>query len=182
MRPNRALAPTKFRLCMCCQFESNPICCACGAVPRNTHKALGPEIAVVHSIGRQRKLQANASCIPLSDVASPCQCLPQLVPLKMVAGNGSLPWDRKLLPPMEGGERSAVSIRPPETFKIIHTKGEEHIQRSEDSLLKFRWHSFLRPFALCLSCLDMTYLCSIWRQRYQDPVLLGSQCLSLSLW
>jgi len=77
--------------------------------------------------------------IPLSDVASLCRRLPQLDPLKMVASNGSLPWDRKLVPPVpqwDGGERSSVSIRPPETFKIIHTKGEEHIQRSEDSLLR----------------------------------------------
>ena len=72
---------------------------------------------MVHSIGRQRKLQANASCIPLSDVASPCRRLPQLDPLKMVASNGSPPWDRKLLPPVDGGERSIVSIRPSETFK-----------------------------------------------------------------
>jgi hypothetical protein len=73
-------------------------------------------------------------------------------------------------------------MRPPETFKIVHTKREEHSQRSEDSLLEFRWHSFLRSFTLCLSCLDTTYLCLILRQRYQDLVLLGSQCLSLSLW
>lgn len=66
----------------------------------------------------------------------------------MVASNGSLPWDRKLLPPIDGGERSSVSIKPPEIFKIVHTKGEEHIQRSEDSLLEFRWHSFLCLFAL----------------------------------
>jgi hypothetical protein len=38
--------------------------------------------------------------IPLSDVASPCRRLPQLDPSKMVASNGSLPWDRKLVPPV----------------------------------------------------------------------------------
>jgi hypothetical protein len=71
MRRNQALAPIQvlgLTLGYACvvTLKATPFVALEEQSPRNTHKALGPEIAVVHSIGRQRKLQANASCIPRS--------------------------------------------------------------------------------------------------------------------